>query len=560
MNIPGYYYDAEKHRYFKIESSNTAPKSAAWSSDNAKRRKLHDEDAAAALRHLSLAKSRIRRAKVLHDPLTGGFFAREYGAMRDDMQAACFAKGLQNKGCARMNDHGCVRRMYIDGQADKTGMCTAYAAVDLEDTILLATYFPRDKNQRLDQRLLANYRIPPSHQQPLYIEAVIPQISDIKYHAPSNSMFVTSRQPSYRGQPNSLWEFHPQINDFDTDPSRPRWLIPSIGTSASRRPSKIPLGSRNGETYCVAPAPASSPLVCVVGTSRGVLEWDWASGTSALLAPPAPVTDLLHDVFAIDFHPSQAAVYRFGGRPGALFTADSRVPRTEWSYLRLPSTITHLRCLDSGNQILAAGLRNQLGIYDLRFARSYRGIEDEDVRIDSGTRDGRRRSDNRKGGPNSSRQSCFRDRKRWNRDGKQAEYGKDNHRNKTAAQPVIRFERYRNAAHTDIGFAFDAATGVVATAQDIVPGTVALYSVRTGSQLRVLDLAKPSKGAANLNHDHRTSRRLQPISHAERANLPVIQSLQFQTFPGDHTPTLFVGNGGNITAFSFGVDNLEDEA
>ncbi|KAI8955875.1 plasma-membrane proton-e [Xylaria longipes] len=400
-------FDPGKKRYFKVENSRTAPTNAAWSSNNVKRRKLRDDDAATALRHLNLSKSRIRRARVLREPLTGGFFAREYGAMKDDMQAACFVEGLRNKGCIPVGEGMQVNHMCVAGADHKTGMYTVYAGN------------------------------------------------------------VAS--------------------------------VPIYGIS------------QRDEAHCIAPAPESSPLTCLVGTSRGIIQWNRTSGKADWLTPPVPVPsrklqsrlDLFRDIFRIDFHPSQTEVLRFGGRPGALFTADTRVQHTSWSHLKLPSSITHLKCLDGGNQVLVAGLQNHLGVYDLRFVRSFRGAEDD------------------------------------------------------GGRPVIKFEQYRNTAHIDIGFAYDADTGVVAAAHDDVPGTVALYSVHTGSRLRVLDFATEAK-------QNGRSGRPRPILDAERErmDLPIIQSLQFYKFPGDHTPTLFVGNDrqGGITAFSFGVDDLEDEA
>jgi hypothetical protein len=155
MNIPGYYYDTEKRRYFKVESSGTAPAAAVWSSGNVKRQKLCDEQAATASRHLDLAKSRIKRARVLHEPLTGGFFAREYGAADDAMQAACFVKSLHNKGRISLLREGRlagqiaqIRCMYIGAHDYKTGMCIAYVGMYVSnrlDTFLsfflpLATY------------------------------------------------------------------------------------------------------------------------------------------------------------------------------------------------------------------------------------------------------------------------------------------------------------------------------------------------------------------------------------------------------------------------------------
>ncbi|KAI0914494.1 hypothetical protein F4823DRAFT_572068 [Ustulina deusta] len=554
MDIPGYYYDAAKRRYFKVENSRTAPTQAAWSSDSVKRRKLGDDDAATALQHVNLAKNRIRRARVLHEPLMGGFFAREYGAMEDDMQAACFVDGLRHKGCIPLLGPGVhgpamqVKRMFIGGYDHRTGMCNVYAAPN--EILFLSTYFPRDKNGRLNHRLLANYRIPRYH--PPGLMENIPYISDIQYHAPSNSMFVTSRQPFFGGTANCLRAFSPAIDDDSMDPLRPRWL-PPLEASRSLAVCRAKPNHNDYEAHCVAPAPAFSSVVCTVGTSRGIVKWDRnfvpsAFGTSPKQHHPG---DLFHDVFAIDFHPSHGEVMRFGGRPGALFTADTRVSFTKWSYLKLPSTITHLRCLDGGNQVLVAGLQNQLGVYDMRFVRSHRGGGDKGDSIDIDDRNhphySRWRNFNHRNGNNSNN-------KRWGWREKTTEEGRHDGAHKSIAQPVIQFERYRNTAHIDIGFAYDAATGVVATAHDDVPGTIGLHSVRTGSRLRVLDLA--SKGPQNSRSHERS------LSERDHADPAVVQSLQFQTFPGDHTPTLFVGSGPRcgITAFSFGVDDLEDEA
>jgi hypothetical protein len=272
-------------------------------------------------------------------------------------------------------------------------------------------------------------------------------------------------------------------------------------------------------------------------------------------------SDLFRDVFAVDFQPGQSAVLRFGGRPGALFTADIRAPCMTWSHVRLPSTITRLKCLNGGNQVLVAGLENQLGVYDLRFARSHRGSgddDDDDGVVDFGTRVGDRRINSNSHGHLPQR-SDFRGRnqnyhRNRNRNEKKGKW-RDKVLQKDIALPVIRFEHYHNDARINTGFAYDMATGVVAVAHDNVPGTVALYSVHTGSRLRVLDpLAEEGMAAMPGLRSQR-----QP---ARDTQVPVIQSLQFQTFPGDHTPTLFVGAGrnGSITAFSFGVNGLEDEA
>ncbi|KAI0549561.1 hypothetical protein F4679DRAFT_546790 [Xylaria curta] len=559
MDIPGYYYDAEKKRYFKVENSKTAPTNAAWSSNSVKRRKLDDENAATALRHLNLAKSRIKRARVLHEPLTGGFFTREYGAMKDDMQAACFVDGLRYKGGISISKTQ-VKRMRVMGADYKTGMCIVYAATVDPNTrvngdMLLSSYLPRDKNKRLNLRYLVDYRLP--YLPPPYFEEALPHISDIQYLKKSSTLLVASRQPVTGPWDRRffLWHLSPRIDLVNDDPLRPSWLLPSDGV----HPIEIWGIEQRDEVYCIAPASEFSPSKCLVGTNKGIARWQGAA--DCLTWPVPPNTKLqsklnpFRDVFAIGFHPSQTEVFRFGGRPGVLSNADLRTQYTSWSYLKLPSAITHLKCLDGGNQVLVAGLQNQLGVYDLRFVRSFRGAEDDGGRVDTDTGD-------EKGSRNSQR-NHFKGHNRSKRDKRGVRSlergGNDHHLSNTIAQPVIKFEHYRNMAHIDIGFTYDADTGIVAAAHDDIPGTVALYSVRTGSRLRVLDFVTECKPNGQAGH-------LRPILDVERErehmNLSIIQSLQFHAFPGDHTPTLFVAGGlrGDITAFTFGVDDIEDEA
>ncbi len=125
--------DEEKKKYFKIEKSNTAPSGAAWSSDNVKKRRLEDEEAVKAIRHMTLDKCRITRASIFDHPITGGFLDREFGRLRPDVVQASFAQGLVDKGKlplkdARWTSTSNVNHMYIDGQDRNTDMCVAFAS------------------------------------------------------------------------------------------------------------------------------------------------------------------------------------------------------------------------------------------------------------------------------------------------------------------------------------------------------------------------------------------------------------------------------------------------
>ncbi|KAI1269809.1 hypothetical protein F5Y18DRAFT_371636 [Xylariaceae sp. FL1019] len=542
-SIPGYYYDPEKRRYFKVEKSKTAPTTAAWSADNVKRRKLDDAEAAAALRRLDLTRNRIKRARVLNEPLTGGFFAREHGEVWDDLQPACFATGLKEKGSVPLGDpgfRGQVKHMYVDGQDDRTGMCTIWATVD--ERTLSTTYVPRDKDNRLDRRLLKNYHLPNLSHGVVFTEFIMPDLSDIKYNAHSNQILFTCRNP---GPPdaNILWACAPEVSTT-MDERVPHFSLPTNFFESLPIRSVASIVRRTCQGNCVSPALANSPLVCAVGTNFGVVQWARGSDHLSWLTPEPQPKDNGHnltfptkfrDIFAVDFHPTNNSVLRIGGRRGVLVSADTRTPWSSWSTLQLPSAITHIRNLNNENQILVAGMRNSLGVYDLRFVRE-RSREDEESRLEMDPRPAPRSRSH--AGKNRSHAPKF-------------NYPTDNDRRRQmerkhdeeACRPVVLFEDYRNNAHTDIGFDYDASTGLVAAAQDNKLGTVALYSVRTGAKVRTLDFTGPG------------STPMQPRS------ISIIRSLQFQTFPRDHMPTLFVGVGpdGGVTAYSFGVDDLGGE-
>lgn len=103
-----------------------------------------------------------------------------------------------------------------------------------------------------------------------------------------------------------------------------------------------------------------------------------------------------------------------------------------------------------------------------------------------------------------------------------------------AAVPLFRVDGYQNAAHINIGLDVDKASGIVAAAHD--DGRVALYSTRTGKRLKSRDVDRI------------------------RSRYRAIHCVQFEPFSTDATPTLFVGEQSNISAYSFGVDNIDDEA
>lgn len=224
----------------------------------------------------------------------------------------------------------------------------------------------------------------------------------------------------------------------------------------------------------------------VVGSSRGLVHcgMDMSMGWSSPWGPGhyyGPQNSFL-DIFAVDFQPLHPKVVLFGGRPGYLFKGDMRQNALKWSKLDLNNAITHIKPINE-NQVLVAGIRNMLSVYDLRYTAKFRGSLD----LPAGM-----------------------------------------------ATPLFKIDQYKNDAHIKIGLDLDLASGIAAAAHD--DGKVALYSVRSGARL-------PSRDIDKIQSRH-----------------GAIHCLQFEPFPGDVTPTLFVGEHSNINAYTFGVDDPDDEA
>lgn len=130
---PDSFLDEEKKRYFKVESSRTAPATSAWSSDSVKKRKLESKEATAALQRLRLEKSLVKRSPLLGHPLVGGVYVREHGVPRRGVPEASYARGFVEKGSmplkdARWGSNGNLSHLCVVGADRKTGLGVAYAS------------------------------------------------------------------------------------------------------------------------------------------------------------------------------------------------------------------------------------------------------------------------------------------------------------------------------------------------------------------------------------------------------------------------------------------------
>ncbi|KAG6051814.1 hypothetical protein E4U17_006023 [Claviceps sp. LM77 group G4] len=191
--------------------------------------------------------------------------------------------------------------------------------------------------------------------------------------------------------------------------------------------------------WCVhscTPAPASSNLLSVLGTSVGLLNVNHNGDIASLM--PEEFSQALGsrspEIFTQDFQQGNHNVLLSGGRRPRLWITDVRAPVLEVMYAPHASSINHVRSINP-HQVLVAGLKNSMSLYDTRFF------------------------------------------------GKQSNVGFGGRkRGGNGRAPLLTFPEYKNAAHIHTGWDVCAELGLVAAAHD--DGTVKLFSLKTGRLLK----------------------------------------------------------------------------
>ncbi|GAB1313003.1 hypothetical protein MFIFM68171_03213 [Madurella fahalii] len=552
--IPGYYYDSVKRKYFRIENDRTAPAGAAWASRNVKRRTVEEKKDAARQERLRRNQRRVKRAPVWRAPLLGAMLAREAGIELGGTEAPvkAWAGGLRHKGGWRpwpelRDTDETVSALWIGGGNGRSGIGVAYAGAD--HTGLSCSYVPRDRDDRINLEYAAQ-RYPGI---PLMPKTYHPQssVSWLKFHEQSHRMFMGYRvmgigmvvrsfspRSSSSGDLGPGWVLEDGMSHMSITLHHPRCTMDLRKTLLTNRTTLADneLGSpRNhfvlpgngvlSTIHSCQPAPTStSRLTCILGTERGVASLQ--DDKLSFLAPPPPFNPPLShpqtprplrpkhkhkhrkggrdkdvlpwqaDVLAVDFlAQNPAEVILAGTRSSEVCVLDLRTAPTSWTVqantFRHASSVAHVKSVGD-YEVLAAGPRSKMCLYDVRFLREHKKPLDP---LDGGPR---------------------------------LDWGAN------ATKPVLEFPPYQNEAHIKIGL--DVLTeggygrGLVAAAHD--DQTVGVYSLRDGNRIAAGDV--------------------------DMIRAPgVVKSLMWSAFSGDRHPSLFVGEGLCVTKYSFSAGEGE---
>lgn len=134
------------------------------------------------------------------------------------------------------------------------------------------------------------------------------------------------------------------------------------------------------------------------------------------------------EIFSQDFQVDNHNILFAGGRQPRLWITDLRAPTAGWSFVKHGSSIAHVRSINP-HQVLVAGLRNRMSVYDMRFIQA-------------------------------NKNGC---------------------RDRATASPILEFPDYKNEPYFTIGWDVSKELNLVASAQD--NGTIKLFSLSSGRVL-----------------------------------------------------------------------------
>ncbi|KAL2265648.1 hypothetical protein VTJ83DRAFT_6748 [Remersonia thermophila] len=646
--IPGFYYDPEKKRYFRIESSHTTPPNAAWSSrEVAKRRRAaaEAENDASKRRHgarsaLRGEPERVKRRWCCSPPFSSSFsplsssqppwgpepilgfglLAREVSGcarggdgrqgeaarMAETVLPRAWAAGLMEKGSVRPwpeHGDGRARGGVVDfwagpdgnGGDDEREIGVVYAV--FEGGEVAASYVPRDREDRINFRY-ATERYPALSFRPTYY----PQprgrvVSSIGFHEPSSTMLLACQNTGGV----VIGHFHPDIRE-----GSPAWVLPGGTDNLTIHEAKL-AGDRNftGGIHTLQPAPTGSPLLCVVGTDKGILQLrpDGSNPALAWLTPPPPPPGWQkqhhHDpphrkprggkgyrhnpshssassstspywhhgtVLSLDFSPQNpSSLLLAGTRSGRVALLDLRVPaHQQWKgpqgngraeddgvlSIAHASSAAHVRCVGP-HDVLVAGPRNAMAVYDVRWLKQQRQRQQEQQKQWHTQQKG---PQNQK--PNGPRWSSLDSTNPWppQRGGGG---GGGRGGNPTTTTPILTFPAYRNEAHIHIGLDVLTSPGYgYGYGYGEAPGGSCSFSA--------LSHGRGRGGVVAAAHDDGTVGLYSLVDGTRLGGGAVdgfrspgaetgavVRKLAWRTLPGDRHPSLLVAKGEGVDKFSF---------
>ncbi|TLS27757.1 hypothetical protein PpBr36_01839 [Pyricularia pennisetigena] len=568
--IPGFFYDEAKKKYFKIEQRGP-PAASQYSAQNVKKRRAEARDEAVKARRAAMPRVRPDSRNPLADPIVGGLFRRDLGEHPPDLARDCWADGLQFKGAAAVSSPRAqpIVSFLVGGAQQQQQEDDGLVIAATSRGEMVKSVFSRDKYNHIQNNpsrnsIRAAGEIPPipmsitglawgrrNEAEDLGWPVFAYSSAELYGGEPSMPFLYLSREPSGQIDRGSF------INHYQFDCPEGTSCIPPV-------------------TCCVTAPGASRGIMAVVGTKHGLATIERTESVSevgfAARSPGSRNTG--NTVLALDFVDAHPDVLVLGGRGGTgIWTTDLREAASQlagggddythrldrppplqqnllgchpgrqdarrYAALTFPectTPTTRVRTLPNRDLLYVLGdwkptqpRRNDTSCRWLEVSSDVGGAVNHVVSLNqyqvlaAGISDRMDVWDMRCGFSQQRQQ-----------------------------YPCTSFPGYKNAARLGTGLAVNKKLGIVAAANDQGPDSfcpVKLHSLATGRELpcRALD------GEAQRLQD------LEGPGHKPLLGIPS-PCLRWESLPRDRDPSLFVSRGTRVLKFSFGLETgLVDE-
>ncbi|KAI9760848.1 MAG: hypothetical protein M1835_000088 [Candelina submexicana] len=321
-DIPGYYFDREKKKYFKIIPNHIAPQGAQYSRENIKRSKDNEKKRKRETEQARRLKHHIQHSKILKHPLGGAYcLNRETGTQAPaerDIRAKVYTQGLERSTKFHAGVSATIQHFARDEATG--GLFYGLCVTPDKDTNGKVTYSePRAKPITS-----------PTHS----------EITSINI-GPTRTLVSTT----LGGDADATITLTKLVEPSQFDGT---WLDIGVHTMLHPRDQTI-WTSR----------PSQTDGTIAIGTSTGMLllketNSNWTTVNHALKSKT--------DIFALEFLSSSTIAA--GGRDSSIRFYDQRSSGKALR-LRHPSSVTGIRQVDEW-RIVVCGLRNSMRLYDLR--------------------------------------------------------------------------------------------------------------------------------------------------------------------------------------------------
>ncbi|KIW79688.1 hypothetical protein Z517_06302 [Fonsecaea pedrosoi CBS 271.37] len=371
--LPGYYFDAEKNRYFKIQPNHVAPSGSKYSRQAVRTekiiRKAQQQD---ELQHQLKLTQTVTRSRLLQHPLlvfdrrlgnmrkTAGALVSEYYAaqLTDTIAFSDFPPRSKLRG-DYLNENMLISGCFSIEEASGTLFtdCILSTGIRAASRTHMYGFHLGSQLDVAEQELVdsSKWPIPRNYEQSaLYTPRNAEDIGDA----------IRTQHILSMGSGLVLW------SEYCTAYASPAEAMVKVGACGSGpfadRHSMIHQASLVRTVRNLAAQPGR--YTAAVATERGVYLMDLSHTSYPLIEYPMGTNELLRATF------KDHNVIMGGARSGKLLLCDIRAPppstkggRTTATRLQHSDAVTNLAALPDGNRILISGQRS-VKIYDLRFA------------------------------------------------------------------------------------------------------------------------------------------------------------------------------------------------